>query len=234
MVLPFPFVGADHPLRREQTKTFAHSAALAALITAALGLSLGSRFQPVPAATPERVRPFEVVKNLLPPPVSPPAPPRVDFAGRVEPIPYAIPEPVPVAELEEFPEALTPSAPPDDILADPGTGPSEPAPNGGGSYEWVPGPEDYVAVDVPAELLEMDFPAYPELAQAAGVEGLVVVRVLVAKDGSVHGVRLEQSVDMLDEAAIGAARSAEFRPATRGGRPVMMWVAIPFHFTLDE
>jgi hypothetical protein len=29
-------------------------------------------------------------------------------------------------------------------------------------------------------------------------------------------------------------RQAVFRPATRGGRTIMVWIALPIRFTLDE
>jgi protein TonB len=77
-------------------------------------------------------------------------------------------------------------------------------------------------------------PKYPDLAREAQVEGMVVVNVLVAKDGRVQEVQLHPAihVPMLDQAALEAARQWTFEPALRNGKPVAVWVAVPFRFRL--
>jgi len=75
-------------------------------------------------------------------------------------------------------------------------------------------------------------PVYPDLAREAGVDGTVLLRVLVGKDGTVKDVHVDRSVPLLDEAAIAAARQWVFTPALSNGKPVMVWVAIPIKFSL--
>ena len=77
-------------------------------------------------------------------------------------------------------------------------------------------------------------PRYPDLATQANVEGTVMVYVLIGKDGKVQDVKLhpEKHVPMLDAAALEAARAWTFEPALSNGRPVPVWVSVPFKFSL--
>ncbi len=73
-------------------------------------------------------------------------------------------------------------------------------------------------------------PAYRQ-----GVARPYVAHVLVGRDGRVLDVRIDQghSVPMLDEAAVRAARQWVFTPAFANGKPVAVWVAVPFNFSLQ-
>src|SRR5438105_4181164 len=77
---------------------------------------------------------------------------------------------------------------------------------------------------------------YPEIAKQAGVEGWVLVHVLVGRDGRIVDVRLDERrhVPMLDESALAAARQFVFEAATSNAHPVAAWVDVPFHFTLHD
>jgi protein TonB len=100
--------------------------------------------------------------------------------------------------------------------------------------EPLPGPKDYVwAEQYPVGVTEIT-PPYPEIAKDANVEGLVIVNVLVGKNGRVLDARLDEKrqVPLLNEAALAAARKWVFTPALANGRPVAVWTAIPFHFHL--
>ena len=73
----------------------------------------------------------------------------------------------------------------------------------------------------------------PQLRITA-LEGRVVLAVLVRVDGSVDRVRIESSsgIDLLDAAALKAASSWTFRPATRDGVATESWAIIPVRFVL--
>jgi protein TonB len=93
---------------------------------------------------------------------------------------------------------------------------------------------EFQPVDVlPQEVREVK-PPYPDLAREAGVEGRVLVHVLVGIDG--HVLRAEAdphaTVPMLEAAAVEAAREWVFTPALANGHPVKAWATIPFNFTL--
>jgi len=65
------------------------------------------------------------------------------------------------------------------------------------------------------------------------VEGTVSLSVLVDENGRVLDVRLESGVSQnvgINEAALVAARSAKFQPATKEGVRVKTWhrLSIPF------
>ena len=79
-------------------------------------------------------------------------------------------------------------------------------------------------------------PAYPERARAAEMEGQTIVEALVDIDGKVIDVRLVKSsgFDILDQAAMSTARKWTFTPAEQRGKPVRVWVNIPFNFSLTS
>jgi periplasmic protein TonB len=76
-------------------------------------------------------------------------------------------------------------------------------------------------------------PAGTEAARAAGVEGKVRVQLTVDENGRVVDVKLLQGLGYgLDEAALAAARQAEFEPAMRCGKPSRATFNISMRFTL--
>lgn len=77
-------------------------------------------------------------------------------------------------------------------------------------------------------------PVYPDLAKKAGIEGTVVVKVLVKTNGKVEKVEVLKSHPLLDEAAIDAAKQFEFTPGKVQGEAVRVWVSIPFDFNLEQ
>jgi protein TonB len=98
----------------------------------------------------------------------------------------------------------------------------------------LPPPDTHVwAEQYPVPVTQVT-PIYPEIAKDAGVEGLVIVKVLVGKTGRVLDARLDEKrqVPLLNDVALAAARQWVFTPALANGRPVAVWTAIPFHFRL--
>jgi protein TonB len=75
---------------------------------------------------------------------------------------------------------------------------------------------------------------YPEIARKAGIEGRVIVNVLVAVNGRVEETKILKSLGHsgCDEAAIKAIRSVRWKPAKQRDRPVKVWVGIPVIFKL--
>jgi TonB family protein len=65
------------------------------------------------------------------------------------------------------------------------------------------------------------------------IEGKVVVRLLVGKDGTVRQAVVEHSTaEILNDAALDAARLFRFTPAIMNNGPVTVWVLFPFTFRL--
>ncbi len=74
---------------------------------------------------------------------------------------------------------------------------------------------------------------YPEIARRAGIEGKVLIRVLVEKDGKPRRHRVEYSDnEQLNDAAVKAVMSSVFTPAIQNKTPVTCWVTIPVTFRL--
>jgi TonB family protein len=73
---------------------------------------------------------------------------------------------------------------------------------------------------------------YPRLLRDAGVGGTVRVYFLIAADGAVAEVRVDQSSGhpALDQAALAVAGVYRFRPALNGDEPVPVWVSFPITF----
>ena len=78
---------------------------------------------------------------------------------------------------------------------------------------------------------------YPDIARKAGIEDRVVIKVLVAEDGTVNKTEVLQAPKHkntgLEEAAIEAVKRVEWLPAKLNGKPVESWVAIPVIFKLN-
>jgi eukaryotic-like serine/threonine-protein kinase len=73
---------------------------------------------------------------------------------------------------------------------------------------------------------------YPEEAKAAGVEGVVVMRIIIGEDGSVTNVVVVRSVPMLDEAAIESVLQWQYQPTLLNGVPVEVEMFVTVSFTL--
>jgi protein TonB len=76
---------------------------------------------------------------------------------------------------------------------------------------------------------------YPEEARNQGIQGTVVVRALVGKDGSVRDVSADTTqtvAPVLVQAAMEAVRHFEFLPARSKGEPTEVWISLPVYFRL--
>lgn len=113
--------------------------------------------------------------------------------------------------------------------------------DGSGSHLGGGSPFGDVLVDgstaaVPSRILEKVQPDYPRMARRRGVEGVVLLRVVVDKEGRVEPELTEvlESVPGLDAASVAAARHFRFTPALdRTGAPVRVFLRVPFRFTLQ-
>ena len=96
-------------------------------------------------------------------------------------------------------------------------------------------PPDFIPVTSEPVLKKKADPLYPELAKAAGIQGRVWVKLWVDTVGMVHDVVVVKSDhEVLNQAAMDAARKFEFEPAKLDGKPISVWVSVPFAFKLAE
>jgi len=76
-------------------------------------------------------------------------------------------------------------------------------------------------------------PAYTEIARLARIQGLVVLRATIDRDGRVTDARIEKGLGFgLDEASLETVRRWTFEPATLRGRPVAVFYYLTVRFEL--
>jgi len=75
-------------------------------------------------------------------------------------------------------------------------------------------------------------PEYPEAARLAGTQGLVVLDVVIAADGTVKTVRSLAGPDLLAQSAINAVRSWRFEPYRSAGEAVEVETTLTVEFRL--
>ncbi|HEY8715456.1 MAG TPA: energy transducer TonB, partial [Candidatus Acidoferrum sp.] len=75
-------------------------------------------------------------------------------------------------------------------------------------------------------------PAYPELAQRVGLQGMVKLQVRITKDGRVEVLKLLQGEPALADAAITAVKQWRGKPAWVNGKPVEVVSTVTFNFQL--
>ena len=109
-----------------------------------------------------------------------------------------------------------------------------PAPPAAVNIAAAPAAAPVVEIFVPPAFRARQEPAYPERARRAGVAGVVGVRIALAADGTVRQVEVTASSGsrLLDEAALEAARTSTFAPATRNQAPVESEAVANYRFEL--
>lgn len=179
-------------------------------------LVLGTLYLSTKVAPPVLI-PVELMPVEPETPVAPTAPPPKRRVVEKKALP---PEPESVKVPEKVLAEAPPSAP-------------EPVP----AAAQTPEPRAETQTVLPAGSLKVShrvLPAYPMMARRHGLEGTVVLRLLVKETGDVGDVVVDAQsgcVD-LDKAAIEAVRNWRFIPATRGGVAVAVWVRQPVTFRL--
>ncbi len=165
----------------------------------------------VVAAQEEEMR--KRLEQEFPPPT--PIPPTATPTETPTPVPTDTPTPVPSATPTPIPPTATPIPP-------------TPTPSVREGEIVNPGP----GVTVPV-LIKQVTPVYPPLARRAKASGEVRLRALVGIDGSVETVqilRVSRSGVGFEKSAEEAVRQWRYRPATKKGVKVRMWIPIRIPF----
>jgi TonB family protein len=202
--------------------------------------------------SPVRTEPKRAKTETPPKPVRPPEPrpvekpPDVPVVAQTSPVPPVV---APVAPAPSAPRDLPgvlekpPAMPPSE---GPGAGGGSGTGNGTGMGEGKGsgigegegggtggGPYRPGSGIAPPSLLREIKPQYTEEARRLGVEGDVVLEIVVRSDGSVGQVSLVQRLGSgLDQRAIDAVRQWRFSPARRRGTPVDVLVEVAVEFKL--
>ena len=85
-------------------------------------------------------------------------------------------------------------------------------------------------IKAPALISRVD-PVYPALAQAAHLEGIVILEATVGETGRVESVKVLRSMGPLDAAAIEAVKQWQYSPLRLNDRPTsfVLTVTVQFH-----
>lgn len=218
----------------------AHAAALVVIVT-----RFGAKSTEAPPLTPPIAieiaapaqpaapiaRPAEPAHHDAPRPV---AQPRVQKAAPPSPRAPAAPA---MQEATTANAAAKPMAPSQDVASAKAAVASAapPAPASTAVTE-APAPEPVVTPPIGnAAYLHNPPPRYPQIAQEEGWEGRAILRVHVDASGHPISVDIHRSSghDVLDKAALAAARQWTFVPAKRGATPIDGWVDVPLDFRLN-
>jgi TonB family protein len=87
-------------------------------------------------------------------------------------------------------------------------------------------------VTVPQVIFDPE-PSFSDEARKSKAQGIVLLLVVVGKDGHTYDIRVGQGLGMgLDERAVEAVNRWRFRPATLNGEPVATQIAVQVDFRL--
>jgi protein TonB len=76
-------------------------------------------------------------------------------------------------------------------------------------------------------------PHYPEKARKKRIQGIVLLHVLIGKDGNVETAELVSGHPMLAPAAIDAVKQWKYKPYLLNGNPIVVETEIQVNFTLS-
>ncbi|MEM6632576.1 MAG: energy transducer TonB [Bacteroidota bacterium] len=249
-------------LRKRYPKILLYSTLIGLLVTAMIpASSYVSKMLGLSADVEENSGPRNVVINMedLPPPPPideekpPPPPPPKPPPPQIKTVAFKIPEPAPEEEIdpeedqtineqEELKDAPVISL--EDQEGDDDVGFIEGDIDGEGDIPEVviekePDVNAFIVVEEEPKPVNMNEVkqaiGYPQVARDAGIEGNVVVRVLVDKNGGYkRHVILNGVHPVLEKAVAAQLPKLRFTPAIQGGKPIQFWVNIPFAFKLIQ
>jgi protein TonB len=130
--------------------------------------------------------------------------------------PAAVTKPEPV----KISAPVTENAQPPQPKAPPAVEPSQQAP--------APA---FVAVQRDPQIVRLEKPQFPNFVWKLGIEGQVVVRVLIDANGKPLDSQILKSTNpVFEEPVVDAVMKSQFNPAQMGQGPVAAWLTIPFKF----
>lgn len=76
--------------------------------------------------------------------------------------------------------------------------------------------------------------SYPPQAKEAGITGKVILRILVNKEGEYDKhIVVKSPHKLLTDACVEQVKNLKFTPGIQAGKPIKVWVTIPFDFKLQ-
>ena len=89
------------------------------------------------------------------------------------------------------------------------------------------------AIQPPKKIKDVK-PVYPEDAKSAGVQGVVVLEIVIGTNGTVIETQVVRSVPLLDKAAADAVALWEYTPTLLNGEPAEVVMNVTINFTLSN
>ncbi|HSN55475.1 MAG TPA: TonB family protein [Candidatus Sulfomarinibacteraceae bacterium] len=164
---------------------------------------------------PERQPEPELVPRVELPPRPPTSPPVVSVPPGTEPLSASV--------MEEPPSGQAPVFAPPPVV--------EPPPAA------VPPPAEPVRVGgkvAPPELLFEVEPRYPEAARRAGIQGVVILDLVIDTAGAVESVTVLRGLPLgLTQSAVDAVSEWRFAPSTLHRQPIRIRYTLTVRFTLE-
>ncbi len=136
-------------------------------------------------------------------------PPKQEIAEVIEAEDEEVPDTVTIGETDLNVDSFVPPPPPDDKEA-----------------------VDFFALETKPKTVKEIEPVYPDLARRGGVEGRVLVEVIIGFDGKVESAKIvgAEPEGFFEDAALAAAKQWVFTPAKQRDKPVRVRYQIPFRF----
>ncbi len=88
-------------------------------------------------------------------------------------------------------------------------------------------------LDSQPSLVKFKKPVYTVKARKEDIEGVVVLKALVAPNGKIKKIKVLKSIPQLDASAINAVKQWRFTAISSHGNPVYVWIIIPIRFQLE-
>lgn len=89
--------------------------------------------------------------------------------------------------------------------------------------------------ETPAQILSKPPPSYTKEARRLGVQGQVILKVLLSSEAKISRVRIYRGLPAgLTENAIHAACKIRFKPALKNGVAVSRWVTVEYAFRVSQ
>ena len=189
---------------------------------------------------------FVVAAPPPPPPPPPPAPPQAPepTPDPVKAAPQPIVQPAPPAEPivaapVEAPSTIAPETGREGETLQPFEGSKDIGAAGGviGGISNAPPPPPPSIVRIGGNMKQPKLvtriePDYPEIAQRANIEGIVILEATVGDDGKVDAVKVLRSQSVLEAAAIAAVKQWQYEPFLYEGRPTPFVLTVTLAFNL--
>lgn len=83
-----------------------------------------------------------------------------------------------------------------------------------------------------AKLIHQVLPVYPQDAKAEGMQGAVILHAIIATDGSIRDLYLNEGQCLLTQSAMNAVKQWRYAPTTLNGNPVEVDTTIQVIYTL--